>query len=144
MAKVHEHPLPEHEHPLPQHDHGPTPAFAAPQHEHPHGHDFAPVEHWHDRVVEPHEHDAFALATHSHVDVRADLRGELRGAIRALLAVIEAGPVNTAQRDALHVVRVIIGDSHGRACVHENVAYEGEGESEQLICQDCREVVVPA
>ena len=111
----------EHEHP---HEHE----------EHSHYHEHPSYKHSHEHEHPPHEH---APQKHEH----RDLRGHLRGAIRGLLEVIETGSVNSEQRKAIHAVRVIIGDSHGTDCSHENVAYE---EDDVLVCQDCRRVIAEA
>ena len=60
--------------------------------------------------------------------------------VRAILDVFEAGTLNSAQKRAVHNVRVSIGDAEGLGCAHENVAYE---EGDVLVCQDCREVITP-
>lgn len=63
----------------------------------------------------------------------------LAKAVRGLIAVFEAGSVNTEQRQAIERVREILGEPRA-PCRHENVAYE---EGDALICQDCREDITP-
>lgn len=63
---------------------------------------------------------------------------DLLAAVRALLAVFEAGGLNTSQRHAVHQVRVLIGDAEGLGCAHESVAFEA---GDALVCQDCREIL---
>ena len=66
---------------------------------------------------------------------------DFAGAIRALVQAIEVGgSFNTAQSEALHRVKVIIGDDSPYGCRHENHAYEA---GDRLICQDCREDITP-
>lgn len=120
-----------HDHPLPFHDH------ALPEHEHAlleHGHPVVEHQHLLEGHEHPHEHDR--VSAHQH----RDLRAELRGAVRAVLKVVEVGHLNSAQVQAIHDVRVIIGDAHGRNCSHEHVAYET---GDVLVCQDCRQEVNP-
>ena len=59
---------------------------------------------------------------------------------RGVLNVIEAGPVNGAQRRAIDRVRVILGDLQLQ-CSHPNTVYE---EGDVLVCQDCRMVLQTA
>ena len=66
--------------------------------------------------------------------------GQMKDAIRALLAVLEAGSLNSEQRVAIHHVRVVIGDAEGSGCPHELTVYE---EGDRLICQACREDLTP-
>jgi hypothetical protein len=106
--------LPPHDHPLVEHEH------PLPPHEHP---------------LVGHSHE---LPVHAHAHEHKDLRGQLRGAVRAVLAVFEAGKINSEQKKAIHAVRVILGDAHGPGCPHENAVYE---QGDRLICQDCREDV---
>lgn len=126
--------LPEHDHDEHSHDHGPhvpldhTHPLEAHYHDHEHE-PLPPLTHEH-----AHEHDT--APKHGH----EDLRGHLVGTIRALLEVMEAGRLNTAQRHAIHTVRVIIGDAYGTDCPHENTAYEADG---KLRCQDCRAEISP-
>src|SRR3990167_14069 len=130
VPKVTEH---DHPHGHPAHQH------VLPDHAHSHEHD---LFHIHEEVPE-HEHALCPLMPHAHETAKhehRDLRGHLRGAVRALLTVIETGNLNYEQVKAIHAVRVIIGDSYGTACQHENAVYE---EGDVLICQDCREVVTP-
>lgn len=58
--------------------------------------------------------------------------------VRALLAVFEAGSLNSDQRRAIHNVRVLLGDAEGLGCAHENTAYEA---GDALVCQECRQVL---
>lgn len=70
------------------------------------------------------------------------MAANLPDAIRGLIEAIEAGHVNTAQREALHKIRVILGDA-ADVCVHANTAYETIKEIDNyLICQDCRAILV--
>ena len=59
----------------------------------------------------------------------------LMNAVRALVDVLEAGTVNSAQRKQLHRVKVALGEASGSGCLHERSAYE---EGDVLICLDCR------
>lgn len=63
---------------------------------------------------------------------------EHRKAICAVLAVFEAGSLNSEQLKAIQRVRVLIGDAEEQLCPHESTAYE---EGDALICQDCRAVL---
>lgn len=63
-------------------------------------------------------------------------------AVRALIAVFEAGPVNSIQVQALAKVRVALGDIKGAPCTHgrdpdglyRSATY---GEHDRLICDLC-------
>ena len=60
--------------------------------------------------------------------------------IRELLAVFEAGAINSAQRDRILGIRVLLGDAVER-CLHPVSVYE---EDDRLICQACRAVLEPS
>lgn len=64
----------------------------------------------------------------------------LHDTILTLIDVFEAGPMNSAQRQALHKTRVALGVAKGLGCPHESTAYE---EGDRLICQVCREDITP-
>ena len=66
---------------------------------------------------------------------------QLGKAVRCLIAVIEAGPVNSAQLEAIQYVHVALGDIDRVPCPHSNTAYE---EGDVLVCQDCRAVLEPS
>ena len=115
------------------------PTHVHPEYEHSHEHSHEPISHEHSTVPEHvhglHDH---AMPRHDH----GDLRGELRGAVRALLRVIESGNVYSAQRQALHAARVVIGDAHGLGCTHgkdpdglfRSAIYD---EHDHLVCDLC-------
>jgi len=65
---------------------------------------------------------------------------ELMDAIRAVLAVFEAGTVNSAQVGAIRRVRAILGDVSGSGCSHESTFYE---DGDRLVCQVCRKELTP-
>ncbi len=124
-AFKHEHETPPHSHQeVTFHEHAEKP------HEHPpHEHPAEVVDHGHPHSHEPHDH---GLVPHDHRDQRA----LSIGAVRKLLAVLEAGSLNSEQAKAIHAVRVTIGDAHGTDCPHENTAYE---KGDVLTCTDCGE-----
>lgn len=114
-----------------------------PEYEHKHEHSHQLIAHEHS-TVPPHEHGQHdhLLPKHEH----RSLQGELRGAVRALLRAIELGAVNAEQRQAIHAVRVVIGDAHGMACTHgkdpdglyRDAVYD---ESDRLVCSVCGTVI---
>lgn len=82
----------------------------AAKHEHPeldHEHPYAPQGHSHHTVadhrhpVEDHSHPA---SSHSHSEARRDMKA----AVAALLAVFEAGTVNSEQVKAIAAVRSLL------------------------------------
>ena len=69
---------------------------------------------------------------------------DLTEALRGLVAVIEAGHVNQAQRELIRKVRTALGDPLP-PCQHLNTVYAptSPGGPEFLCCQDCGEDVTP-
>ena len=88
-----------------------------------------------------HIHDQRPPLAHEHPQIQRNVLGQVRGALRGVLAVFESAPLNREQRQAVHALRVILGDAHGSGCAHENAVYEKD---DRLICQDCREDITEA
>ncbi len=91
----------------------------------------------HEQLIN-HGHEQRPPLAHEHPQIQRNILGQLRGALRGVLAVFETAPLNREQRQAIHALRVILGDAYGSGCIHENTVYE---QDDRLICQDCREEV---
>ena len=115
----HGHPLPEHSHELLVHVH----PLETHEHEHDHG----------AYSVKGHEHE------HAHEHQHEHSHPKTAEIVRALLGVFRVGQINSAQVQAIDVVKRLLGDP-ARLCRHENTVYE---EGDVLVCQDCRETITP-